>query len=438
MPNPSTSIPCDEIEGRYFWLYHEKLAFDLGGYFETPFWTHLISRECHHEPAVRHAVFALTALYKSTESRIYTTKANDKHLDFALVHQSKAIVSLRKTLSNGPPNMRLALIASLLFGCFESFQGNWETAIQQIYSGQNILKCLQGGKSGKVAESLSTIEPELGLTLRRLKLQTLSFLAMSPMCKHPFTDSEDEELMEDMVDGFTTQKEAFTLAMSLATRVFLYLRRSARSTDVERLPVTRQRDCLIRSVEQWSKAYEPIFLEAFSKMDRRQFLLALQLRIHSWSFEIMIFTSLSKEEIIFDKFTERFRQIIFSSRCLLQKDQEIGGSDGLRAQGSMGLIMTLFYTATRCRDFLVRREAIALLREWPCMNGIWHSLQAAKVAAWIVSIEEKDCNSATFVPEEHRVRMNSLRMAFKDGRMTIECMQGTVDGGLELRKSDLL
>ena len=57
----------------------------------------------------------------------------------------------------------------------------------------------------------------------------------------------------------------------------------------------------------------------------------------------------------------------------------------------MGLTVSLFYTATRCRDASVRREIIAILRKWPCMDGIWDSLQAANVAEWTFSIEERSC-----------------------------------------------
>jgi hypothetical protein len=150
----------------------------------------------------------------------------------------------------------------------------------------------------------------------------------------------------------------------------------------------------------------------------------------------MISTSISKEEIVFDDFTERFQQITFFSRRILQKHQEIRESGGLRAECGIGLTMTLFYTATRCRDFSVRREAIAILREWPCSDGIWDSLRVAKVAEWIVSIEEEGCGSARIIPEECRVRMNCLKITLQHDGITVECMQGSLDGVLEPRKAD--
>jgi hypothetical protein len=428
------------VEGRYFRLFHEELAFDLSGYFEAPFWTRLIPQQCHHEPAIKHAIFALSALYKSAmSSKTHTVNLDDEHFNFALVQQSQAISSLRQTLSSGRPQMRLALVASLLFSCFESFHGDWETATQQIYSGLNILKHLSEAERGHATSGLADIDLEVGLTLRRLSLQILSFLAMNPMCEHPFKDLNFEEIMLDMPDQFTTLNEAFTAATDLAVSVLRHSRTSARcGDDLGPLDlIAQQQQCLQGLVDQWNKAYEPIFLEVCQNIVGPEYLGVLQLRICVWKCEIMIATSMSNTEVVFDSFTAQFQRITHFARHVLQKDQEIRGSDGPRLQYGMGLIMALFYTATRCRDFSVRSEAIAILREWPCTNGIWHSLQAAKVAEWIASIEEKCCGGLRFIPENCRVKMQSLKVSLQKGVITVDCMQSSVDGVLEPRKANL-
>ena len=436
MPDPSTSIVSNEAEGRYFRLFQEELAFDMCGNFETPFWRRLVPQECHREPAIQHAVFALSALYKSAmSSRIPTANTDNHHLNFAMVQQSKAIKLLREALSDGRPQMRLALVASLLFGCFESFYGNWKTATQQIYSGINILKSLQKDKRERA------IDLELGLTLGRLKMQIISFLAMSPRCAHPSNYSEDEESMGDMdiPDRFSTINEAFVSATSLATFILLHSRMSARFRDVAGHwdSIVRQQQCLDRLLDRWNEAYEPFFLNASENTASREYLGALQLRICIWKSEIMIATSIFDEEAVFDNFTVQFQQITSNARYLLERDKEIRKSDGPRVQYGITLIMSLFYTATRCRDFFVRREAIAILREWPCMNGVWHGLQAAKVAEWIVGIEESNCGGNGFIREECRLRMKSLKVDLQKDFIIVECMQPSVDGRLKLRQVNI-
>ncbi len=436
----SDSFLGDQVEGRYFRIFHEKLAFDLSGYFEGPFWTRLIPQQCHHEPAIKHAIFALSALYKSAlSSKTHTVNLEDEHVKFALVEQSQAISSLRNTLSTGKPQLRLALVASLLFSCFESFHGDWETATQQVYSGFNILKCLRKDKSQDATNDLGDIDLEVGLTLRRLELQILSFLAMNPLLEHPFNDLNVEEVVLDIPDQFTTFNEAFTAGSNLAVSVLRHSRTAARCGDDSgaRDFILQQQQCLEAMVDQWNKAYEPFFLEVCQNTVCREYLGALQLRICLWKCEIIIATSMSNTEVVFDGYTDQFQRITHFARHVLQKDQEIRESDGPRLQYCMGMIMALFYTATRCRDVSVRREAIAILREWPSTNGIWHSLQAAKVAEWIASIEERSCGGLEFIPGDCRVKMQSMKVSLQKGAIVVECMQSSVNGVLEPRKANL-
>ncbi|KAM5527854.1 C6 zinc finger domain protein [Fusarium oxysporum f. sp. phaseoli] len=437
--SPSDAFCCDEVEARYFRIFHEKLAFDLSGYFEAPFWTRLIPQQCHDNMGIKHAILALSALYKSAlSSESHTVNLKDEHYSFALVQQRQAIRSLRKDLSSPRPQMRLALVASLLFSCFESFHGDWETATQQVYNGFNILKRLGEDETRHATNSLTDIDLDVGLTLGRLELQILSFLPVSPMLENP-NDLNSGEIVLDMPDQFTTFNEAFAAVTKLAVPILRYSKTCARC---ENVPGTwdflaRQKQHLQRLLDQWGTAYEAMFLEACQNTVGREHLGVLQVRICAWKCEIVLATSMSNTEAVFDGFTAQFQRITHFARYVLQKDQEIRNADGSRLQYGMGLIMALFYTATRCRNFFVRREAIAILREWPCTNGIWHSLQAAKVAEWIVSIEEKCYGGLEFVPADYRVKLQSLRVALKTGMITVECMQSSADGTLEPRTANL-
>ncbi|KAF5649668.1 dihydrolipoyl dehydrogenase [Fusarium sp. NRRL 52700] len=410
--NPSDSILCEEAEARYFQIFHEKLAFDLSGYFEAPFWTRLIPQQCHHNPGIKHAILALSALYKSAlSSTSHTVNLNDEHYSFALVQQRQAIISLRNDMSSGQPQMRIALVASLLFSCFESFHGDWETATQQVYNGFNILKRLSEDERQEATNSLADIELDVGLTLRRLELQILSFLAMTPMMEHP-NDLDFNEVVLDLPEQFTTFNEAFTAVTKLAVSILRHAKISAQCEDDSgrhRDFLARQRQHLQRLMDQWGKAYEPMFLKACQNTVCKEHLGVLQVRICAWKCEILIATSMSDTEAVFDDFTARFQRMTHFARYVLQKDQELRDSDGPRLQYGMGLIMALFFTATRCRNFFVRREAIAILREWPCTNGIWHSLQAAKVAEWIISIEDERCSELEFVPKRLPAGIEQLR-----------------------------
>ena len=437
--NPSASFTSDELERRYFDLFREQHAPNFYGYLEAPFWTRLVLRECHHEPAIRHAIFALAALFKSSRFNINAPIVADEHLNFALVQYSKAVRSLRQDLAGEGARVRLALIASVLFACFESFYGSWKTAAQQIYGGLNFLRQSRAASNVKTskrritAQNLAAIEPEVSQALELLNSQLMSFLAVNPLYDYPFDDSEaqgkqDLHILQKLPDQFTTPDDALPSAASLAMSSLLHLRRCAKYTngDPLRLSTAQEQDTLSMAVDRWSKAFRPILIEASQNLTSLKHLAALQLHILAVMAKIFISISIYTKEIIFDQFTRQFQYIVYISRRLLEKEQDVRRLCGLKTQFSMGTIISLYYIATRCRDYHVRRDAIAVLKEWPLRHLVWDSWQAAKVAEWIVSIEEEGCDSNGFIPEEWRVRMNSLNVEMHSGgRVSVQCTQGS-------------
>ncbi|RGP64199.1 transcriptional regulatory [Fusarium sporotrichioides] len=262
---------------------------------------------------------------------------------------------------------------------------------------------------------------------------------MNPMLEQHPHNLDLGEILLDLPDQFVTFNEAFTTVTQLAVSILRHSKISVRFGDDlgSRELLTRQKQRLQRLLDQWGGAYQTMFLGAYQNTLGREHLGVLQLRICAWKCEIVIATSMSNTELVFDDFTAQFQMITHFSRYVLQKDQQIRDSDGSRLQYGMGLIMALFYAATRCRKFLVRREAIAILREWPCTNGIWHSLQAAKVAEWIVRIEEESGGGLEFVPADCRVKLQSLRVTLMKGTIVVECMQSSAGGALEHRRASL-
>lgn len=115
----------------FFQLFRDRIADDLGGTFEMPFFTRLVLRECHSQPVIKDFVLAISGLCRSFSSRAVGEK-DEEHLQFALVHQNKALHALRNTLTEESNQIRLAVIASGLLHSYESLQGNWETARQQL------------------------------------------------------------------------------------------------------------------------------------------------------------------------------------------------------------------------------------------------------------------------------------------------------------------
>ncbi|KAK0104492.1 hypothetical protein ONS95_004780 [Cadophora gregata] len=153
---PSVAIHATEEEHRYFQVFTERTAHELSGFYDPTFWTKLVLQESHSVAAIRHSVIALGALNKSLESapgpnlKVNVIQSIDKrHHEQAVLAHLKAIQSLNSYISSsGSPQLRNALIACLLFVCFETFQGCYASSVQQIYGGLKILRSYYMGKPG--------------------------------------------------------------------------------------------------------------------------------------------------------------------------------------------------------------------------------------------------------------------------------------------------
>jgi hypothetical protein len=257
---------------------------------------------------------------------------------------------------------------------------------------------------------------------------------INPVLHYPTLDDAGEGV-QDIPNQFATVDEAYLYAVELFKDVLRYLRRSPRyiEGDIDLESCKEEREYMEIQIKRWTEAYLKIFRinEESRDIDTRTHLASIQLMPSLQTFEIMLLTSMTKDECLFDDFTEQFAQIVAWCRFLMEKDREIrmlGGTGAfLKAQFGMGIIMSLYFTATRCREFSVRRDAVAILKEFPCKNGMWDSLQAARVAEWVIEREE-GTDGKRFIPGGCRVRTSTLKMCLQKDGIHVECMQGPADG----------
>jgi hypothetical protein len=107
-------------------------------------------------------------------------------------------------------------------------------------------------------------------------------------------------------------------------------------------------------------------------------------------------TSPSEEE--WDAYTPAFTTILSLSRAIMEAEESIaaapadGGCDDVRrVRGRVGLdtgvLGPLYLVALRCRDPVVRGEAVRLLGREGRREGLWDSNLLARVAERVVGIE---------------------------------------------------
>lgn len=274
---------------------------------------------------------------------------------------------------------------------------------------------------------------------------------MNPVYSPPFAEDYDgvNECFANMPNRFNSLETACPYAFQIAILGLKAYSKSVRyntrimfshfptALEREQTKLREDRELWGKVITRWYAAFGPLFHDQDLEVTTMENLGILQCYVSVLAFDTILDASMKTEECVFDKFLERFQYIINSSRFLFQKDQDFRLLGQPMLHFGTGLIMFLFYAATRCRDSTLRREAIAILREYQFRNGVWDSLVAAEVANWVADLEEEGRDKEGLVPERARVRMHTLKATVDGGVVNVECLQGVVGDGLRSRRATL-
>ncbi|KAI1327195.1 hypothetical protein F5Y16DRAFT_372308 [Xylariaceae sp. FL0255] len=107
--------------------------------FISPFWHTLVFQACATEPAVFHAVIALSAAHRK-DTFIDDTEKSSSDAEFMLLQYGKAIHHLQPHFStNETKSLRIALATCALFTFLEYIIGNYDAANTHLLSGLKLL-----------------------------------------------------------------------------------------------------------------------------------------------------------------------------------------------------------------------------------------------------------------------------------------------------------
>lgn len=459
---PFFDIFGDEQEHRYFQLYQDH-AEEVNGPFTSDFWTRLVLQASHHEESVRYAVVALGALQKTREvspassPKIGTDSILKAHNEFAFNIYQKAIVRLRESLESGEISPKIALIACILFVCFEIYHGDLMAALAQVLSGVRLLQEWKGSSIDDLSDldfvsgSGASLDDQLTQIFAELDIQARTFMRVR---QTPFPSTcpmivEQDTLPSLIPLAYRSLEEArysFTLLQTRTMRLDAlsgYSRWNLLSEyQVEQL------ESHMALLNDWADAFAPILYRAQNDTAYASDLRGAQCLHAHWLMAVMVIQStFYPEETYFDTHIDDFRQIVSDLRPIVEdahrnKTNSDSSSTPCLAEGftfEETTVTPLYMTATKCRDRSLRRQAIVLLQKAPRREGIFDSLMAAKIAQFVMSVEEEGVDEFGFVPEEARVRVSNVEPDMLGRRASITAGQKIfgVDGEFNVRKTEV-
>ncbi|KAL3484906.1 hypothetical protein BJX62DRAFT_229923 [Aspergillus germanicus] len=332
------AITPDEKRCVSFFL-HRTIP-SLTSYYDSSLWQKLVLQMCYSEPAVYHAVVALSAINQDLEKNgipIPGSESGSTWHGFALEQCGRSFSLLSKRHILQDPQLReVLLVCCLLFVMLELVCGRFDDATAHLQSGLAILEEL---RNQRLLQGLPLVPIEESLLEAFLHLESQAMhhgLVSSPLQIEAYSPQYGEESHE-----FQSLRDVVQVLNPLTDAGFAFLARCWGTTDTE---------ILERYVELYTEQHRILsalnqFNLDFDRFQRRgtdtAYLTYLNMKLACKT------ALCSKSCPIPVSFTEEY----LGERPLMTIDSAI--------------CPALFTIAARCPDYSVRWKAIEALWAWP-------------------------------------------------------------------------
>ena len=141
---------------------------------------------------------------------------------------------------------------------------------------------------------------------------------------------------------------------------------------------------------------------------------------------VLFYTSDCVDEMAYDQFKADFLFILSECKTSLDEESQTARRATSSLRTSIGVIPPLLMVATKCRDPVIRRQAIELLHSAARIERGWTSCMATSLARWVVAQEERKTSGHSGpLP---RVRLENVNFSSEDRRTYLEyweCLPGS-------------
>ncbi|UKZ66031.1 uncharacterized protein TrAtP1_007213 [Trichoderma atroviride] len=381
-------------------FFHHNLAAELDGKFDTKFWGKLVLQLSHSEPAIQHAVSAISIIYQDVESSLrHPTGYVNANLS---AHQewNTAVRSLSVRIQEHPNSHLVPLVCCLLFTCIELLRGNIQSTLFHVENGFNILAALRH-KNDEISHPRPNIAPNerkaiedhiVPVFLRlnvlcsltgRLTPQMYSSTATQDSPQKDLTDSrrrlyEVSDTCLRFIGKATLKADAFQIDFDdLVEQVKLQTRLDAWRIQLDEL------------LQRMQAASSPANQDALNI-----------LLVHFKVIYIWIRVCTTAGETAPDSYHGDFEELLHYAEQIAKPDT---GLVPPPLSFDVQILGPLYYTALKCRHPTIRRRALEMLQSAPRREGLWNGHYAYVTAKRVIELEEEHLNELQLPDETSRL-----------------------------------
>ena len=396
---------------------------------DSRFWDRVVPQACHNEPAIKHAVLALSSLHQLS-SLPHDHETNHQHRLYAERQHHKALEEARSLIASAqPPDVDRILIACIIFIIFEGVRGDYRAAAMHMDSGRAIV-AQNSQRLRHTGRRKDLVEIEHALA--RLDLPAICFSDRSSPYRYTLNDFYRTNPILTP-DQFQDIQEAHACFIDL-TRWFLvvgnHIDFEGLNGDLETMArYQAEKNRCSALIELWHEH----FLDAVKRSEDSEALLIINLKLWYASMKMLMQAETFGPETRYDAFYHLFEETVRHGEHLAEK--LANPTQNRSFSFDIGYMIPVYLTATRCRDPYLRRRAIRLLQTYPRQEGVWESVAAAAVAAKWVAVEEDGLGvvrCAADVPEYKRIRYIDTQVDLESKTANVRFTASPSEGPIEV------
>ncbi|KAK5104637.1 hypothetical protein LTS08_002528 [Lithohypha guttulata] len=142
---------------------------------------------------------------------------------------------------------------------------------------------------------------------------------------------------------------------------------------------------LFTAYSAWLMGLNALCARSVTGLNERQ---VAQLRLTHVVSVVWLSTCLSRDEGSCDSYIGHFQHALDQAAKVL-------GHGVPQIQFEQGVIPPLYFTALKCRDLVIRQQALSLLQKAPSREGLWRRDEAVRVARRVIDLETSNSHIAS-------------------------------------------
>ncbi|KAG5996573.1 hypothetical protein E4U43_002830 [Claviceps pusilla] len=389
---PSNLLPILPIylhssrqEEQMFHLLCTEATDEVAGGFDRCFWTIDIPRATRTYPAIWHASASLTAMYKRIKDG-EGRSGSEQLYQFSLAQYNKAI---EKLLSINPRQaepsyheQETLLLASILFTSVCILQGDQEKAQVHVDKGVRLFNDWRFWEHSAKAPSGDGVSVTRSLVALFTRFELSSSFTSPPK---PFWRTVSFDRRQPS-PGFTSATDVYYEQQQLLNNMIKVYRTQV-YRHIKGLPdmLSEQRLSYRYQYRRWKAKFRNL-----RDLDDRARLI---MQMYAYTTEVLLYADATAAESVWDRYTYSFGRIFAQAKQLFEIE-----TSAKNVKNGCGAITLFAFSpvpchpclgvGALCRDGVLRRKSIDLLRRWPLRDGMVNYKVAAESLVAIMLYEE--------------------------------------------------